>query len=193
MIVEPDPRVPGFLGRILDGDVPVGTCFQLAPGVLATAFHVLDDLGAAARGSMVRVDPLRGGAGREARVEGLDPLHDLAVLVTDDPLAASVVGLAASDDVAARTAVLVTGVAGLDDPGHTTRHLPADGYWVGGTTRDDQIQLGVLDSKRVLRGMSGAPVLAGERVVGVVSARYNSIDGWNRDTEIGRASCRERV
>jgi len=180
--VEPDPRVPGFLGRVLDGGEPLGTCFQVADGVLATAWHVLDDAGAAVEGAVVQVDPLQGGPVREARVQRLDPLHDLAVLVTGAPLPASVAGLSASDDVDARTPVLVTGVAGLDDPGHTTRHLPADGHWVGGTTRDDQIQLGVIDSKRVLRGMSGAPVLAGQRVVGVVSARYNSIDGWGRDT-----------
>ena len=30
--------------------------------------------------------------------------------------------------------------------------------------------------------MSGAPVLVGDRVVGIVSARYNSADGWARDT-----------
>ena len=33
-----------------------------------------------------------------------------------------------------------------------------------------------------MRGMSGAPVLAGELVAGMVSARYNSIDGWGRDS-----------
>ena len=45
----PDGRVPGYLGRVLDGDgAPVGTCFQVAPGVLVTAWHVLDDIGAAA-------------------------------------------------------------------------------------------------------------------------------------------------
>ena len=38
-----------------------------------------------------------------------------------------------------------------------------------------------------MRGMSGAPVLADQPgpapvVVGVVSARYNSADGWGRDS-----------
>ena len=42
-----DGRVPGYLGRVLDGDgAPVGTCFQVAPGVLVTAWHVLDEIGA---------------------------------------------------------------------------------------------------------------------------------------------------
>jgi len=41
-----DPRAPGFLGRVLDEHGhPAGTCFQLAPGVLVTACHVLADLG----------------------------------------------------------------------------------------------------------------------------------------------------
>ena len=55
-------RVPGYLGRILDGSGgPVGTCFQVAPGVLVTACHVLDDVNSAAEGAPVQVDPLAGG------------------------------------------------------------------------------------------------------------------------------------
>ena len=70
----PDGRVPGYLGRVLDGDGgPVGTCFQVAPGVLVTAWHVLDDIGAAAEDARVRVDPLAGGEAFEAAVARLDP------------------------------------------------------------------------------------------------------------------------
>ena len=59
----PDRRVPGYLGRVLDAaTAPVGTCFQVAPGVLVTAWHVLDDIGAASRG--------RPGAGRSAGAAG---------------------------------------------------------------------------------------------------------------------------
>jgi hypothetical protein len=48
-------RVPGYLGRILDsGDEPVGTCFQVTPGVLVTAWHVIDEIGAADAGMRVR-------------------------------------------------------------------------------------------------------------------------------------------
>ena len=54
--------MPGYLGRVLDGGgAPVGTCFQVAPGVLVTAWHVLDDIGAAAEGTCVQVDPLASG------------------------------------------------------------------------------------------------------------------------------------
>jgi tetratricopeptide (TPR) repeat protein len=54
----------------------------------------------------------------------------------------------------------------------------------GGTTRDEQVPLGRLTSAAVLRGMSGAPVrrVADDVVVGVVSGRYNSADGWLRDS-----------
>jgi hypothetical protein len=60
--VETDRRVPGFLGRVLDGSAqPVGTCFQVTPGVLVTAWHVLDDLGAGDVDAVVEVDPLQVG------------------------------------------------------------------------------------------------------------------------------------
>ena len=55
-------RVPGYLGRVLDGSGgPVGTCFQVAPGVLVTAWHVLDDVNSATEGKQVQIDPLAGG------------------------------------------------------------------------------------------------------------------------------------
>ncbi|MGH3829204.1 MAG: trypsin-like peptidase domain-containing protein [Pseudonocardiaceae bacterium] len=178
-----DQRVAGFLGRILnDADDPIGTCFQVSPGVLVTAWHVLDDLGVGAIGTEVRLDPLQGGPSRAARVVRLDPLHDLAVLVAEEPLAECVAGLAASDEVAVTTPVAITGVVTVDDPGHSYRHLDADGHWAGGTTRDDQILLGRVVADAVMKGMSGSPVLAGQLVVGVVWGRYNSTDGWGRNS-----------
>jgi hypothetical protein len=55
----PDRRVPGYLGRVLDSDgEPTGTCFQLSSGVLATAWHVLDDLRSGELGARIRIDPL---------------------------------------------------------------------------------------------------------------------------------------
>jgi S1-C subfamily serine protease len=84
-----DGRVPGYLGRILDGDGgPVGTCFQVAPGVLVTACHVLNDIGAAADDARVAVDPLAGGEAFGAAVVRMDPLRDLAVLAADAGLPA---------------------------------------------------------------------------------------------------------
>ena len=180
--MQTDRRVAAYLGRVLTGVGPIGTCFQVAPGVLVTAWHVLDAAAAGEKGDILPVDPLGRGPARQAQVQSVDPVHDLAVLVTGDPLEASVKGLAASDEVIKATAVLITGVADVVDPGHNYRYLDASGRWAGGTTRDDRIALGRVTSSDVMRGMSGAPVLAGELVAGVVSARYNSMDGWGRDS-----------
>ncbi len=182
---EDDERVPGFLGRVLDaGGEPVGTCFQVAPGLLATAWHVLEGVGAGDVGGVVGVDPLAGGERRSATVVAVDALSDLAVLETATPLRTSVTGLAVTDGVAPGSDVVITGVSAVDDPGHEYRYLDAGGVWAGGTTRDDQVPLGRLRSSDVMPGMSGAPVRrrTDDVVVGVVSARYNSADGWLRDS-----------
>jgi hypothetical protein len=145
--------VPGYLGRVLADAVPVGTCFQVKPGVLVTAWHVLNDIGAAAPDSPVQVDPLAGGDPFEATVTRLDSVHDLAVLTaTTEP----------------------------EDPGHTYRFLNAPGEWAGWTTRDDSVPLGRMTANALVPGMSGAPVMcdADGAVAGVVSSRYNSADEW---------------
>ena len=118
----PDGRVPGYLGRVLDGDgAPVGTCFQVAPGMLVTAWHVLDDIGAAADDAPVRIDPLAGGERFQAAVARADPLRDLAVLTCEAQLPAVAGPLTATDQMAVRTPVTATGHAVLEDPG---QHVP---------------------------------------------------------------------
>ena len=172
--------VPGYLGRVLAGGVPVGTCFQVAPGVLVTAWHVLNDIGAADPDSRVRVDPLPGGDPFEATVARLDPVHDLAVLAADTALPGTAGALTATDQMTMRAPVTVTGHAEPEDQGHTYRFLNAPGEWAGWTTRDDTVPLGRMTSGAVVPGMSGAPVICdGDgAVAGVVSGRYNSADGW---------------
>ena len=82
-----DSPVPGYLGRVLHaGGAPAGTCFQVSAGVLVTACHVLDEIGAASEDAPVRVDPLGGGQPFDAVVARLDPLRDLAVLTTHTQL-----------------------------------------------------------------------------------------------------------
>ena len=129
-----DQRVPRYLGRVLDADgAAVGTCFQVAPGVLITAWHVLDDLGAGDEGATVAVDALDGESGSApAEVLRVDSVHDLAVLRRVEPLSASVSGVSATDVVALGTEVVVTGVSRVDDPGHEYRFLDAAGRWAGG-------------------------------------------------------------
>src|SRR5260370_18426244 len=93
-----DGRVPGYVGRVLDDDgAAVGTCFQVAPGVLVTAWHVLEDIGAAADDTRVGVDPLAGGEAFSAAVVRADPLRDLAVLAADAGLPGGAGALAAPD------------------------------------------------------------------------------------------------
>ena len=176
--------VPGYLGRILDDGDPVGTCFQVAPGVLVTAWHVLNDIGAAAPDSPVQVDPLAGGDPFEATVARLDATHDLAVLVSGTSLPATAGTLTATDQMTMRAPVTVTGHAEPDDPGHTFRFLNAPGEWAGWTTRDDTVPLGRMTADALVPGMSGAPVICdGDgAVAGVVSGRYNTADGWLADT-----------
>ena len=176
-----DARVPGYLGRVLDDTgAPVGTCFQVAPGVLVTAWHVLDDIGATAENARVRIDPLAGGKAFDAAVARLDPLRDLAVLTCVPGLPEVTGPLMATDQVPLRVQVTVTGHAVPDDPGHLYRFLDAPGEWAGGTTRDEVVPLGRMTSSSVVPGMSGGPVICDSdgAVAGVVSGRYNTADGW---------------
>ena len=106
-----DRRVPGYLGRVLDGGVPVGTCFQVAPGVLVTAWHVLDGIGAADEGARVGVDPLAGGEPFSAAVVRMDSLRDLVVLTCVSGLPAVAGPLAVTDQLPLRALVHVTGHA----------------------------------------------------------------------------------
>ena len=177
----PDARVPGYLGRVLDGDgAPVGTCFQVAPGVLVTAWHVLDDIGAAADDARVRVDPLAGGTAFDAAVARMDPVRDLAVLTCAAGLPAVAGPLAATDQMALRMEVTVTGHACPDDCRSRYRFSERDGGVGWGTTRDDAVPAGRMTSSAVVPGMSGGPVIRDSdgAVAGVVSGRYNSADGW---------------
>ncbi|MGV1005310.1 MAG: CHAT domain-containing protein, partial [Candidatus Nanopelagicales bacterium] len=179
--------VPGFLGRVLVAGAPVGTCFQVAPGVLVTAWHVLDEARAPRVGDSVEVDGLAacGAPARTAQVVAVDPVHDLSVLRRSEALPECEERLEATDAQRIRTDVVMTGHSVVaDEPGWDTRHLDAPGWWAGTTTRGDAIPLGRVTSHDVVPGMSGAPVrrLSDGVIVGVVSGRYNSADGWLRDT-----------
>jgi WD40 repeat protein len=177
-------RVPGYLGRVLDHDgTPVGTCFQLAPGVLVTAWHVLDDIGAASTGSRVSMDPLEGGASFAAVVVRLSEDHDLAALTSDTHLPSSVGAVTTTDHMPLGAGVTVTGHAVVPDPGTVYRFMSALGHWAGPTERND-VPLGRMTSDAVMPGMSGAPVIHDNdnQVAGVVSGRYNSMDNWLKES-----------
>jgi tetratricopeptide (TPR) repeat protein/S1-C subfamily serine protease len=175
-----DSRVPGFLGQVLDrSGHPAGMCFQVAPGVLVTAWHVVESVSGAADAE-VRIDSLREGRQTTGLVVRLDPVHDLAVIRIEDPFSACVAGLSSTDRVPANTPVLVTGsddVAGVPRP---SQLLSSSGAWQGPGTKDDTVPLSRIAASGVMPGMSGTPVrrLSDDYVVGLISGRYNSADGW---------------
>ena len=173
-------RVPGYLGRVLDDTgAATGTCFQVAPGVLVTAAHVLDDVGAADVNDRVDIDALDGGEAFGATVAQADRDHDIAVMISQVCLPATVGTLADTDRTPLRTGVSATGHAIIDDRGHQYRYLVATAEWAGPTKRDE-IPLGSMTAARTMPGMSGAPVVRDSDgvVIGLVSGRYNSADGW---------------
>jgi S1-C subfamily serine protease len=137
----------------------------------------------AALAGPISVDPLSGGESFTARVICDDPVHDLAVLTSDVALPTAVSGLASTDRLGLGEPVSVTGHAVVADGVHTYRYLDAAGTWSGGTTRDDAVPLGCLTANHLMPGMSGAPVIrkTDPAVVGVVSGRYNTADGWLAD------------
>ena len=178
--------VPGyeFLGRVADdAGTSVGTCFQVDPGLLVTAYHVLTAAGWTDDGDVVRIGPIAGGWLTEAVVQRVDALHDLAVLRAHRPLAESRRTIAASDSVRAEEIVFTAGCARPDDDGHEYGLLSATGRWQGPVVRNDLL-LASIASRAVMPGMSGAPVLraADGAVAGVISGRYQSSDGWMRDS-----------
>ncbi|MFS8098790.1 serine protease [Lentzea alba] len=177
-----DDRIPPYLGRILTrSGASAGTCFQVAPGVLVTAWHVLRDVQAGEVGSFVDVDALAGGHRvLRAEVIAIDESRDLAVLRREEALAGTTAAVSPTDQVPPGTKIVVTGVARVDDPGHEYGFLATTGDWRGELTRNDVPQ-SYFTSDSVAVGMSGAPVrrAADDVVVGVVRARYNS-DNWLR-------------
>jgi hypothetical protein len=193
MTTSADTHVPGYLGRILESPGnPVGTCFQVKPGILVTAWHVLAECAAGQVGKSILVDSLAPGRSSptQARVERVDREHDLAVLRIATPLEASVEYYEPSEVQPAETKVVITGHSVVPDykgqgPAFgSKRFLDAPGAWAGGTVIDDRVALGRVNASDVVLGMSGAPVrrLSDDAVIGVVCARYNSGSTRLRDT-----------
>jgi tetratricopeptide (TPR) repeat protein len=179
---------PSYLGRILTAEgEPIGTCFQTSPGICVTAHHVLSDIGVAEVGASVTIDLLiEAESPHPAEVIKLDSLHDLAVLRRAVPLPTTVAKFSPTDEERSDVRMTVAGHCVVDEAGGQPqpRYLLAVGNWVGHFTRSDSVPLGFLDCKGIFPGMSGAPVrrLSDDAVVGIVSARYNTVDGWGRDS-----------
>ena len=193
MTVYADVNIPGYLGRVLwSPGNPVGTCFQVKPGILVTAWHVLVECKAAQEGQSVLVDSLTPGVmdPTPARVERIDPDYDLAILRLAIPMNVSAEHYEPSWAQSLGTEVVVTGHSVVEDiegrgpASGTKRFLDALGTWAGGTVINDRVALGRIKGPDVVLGMSGAPVrrLSDGVVVGIVCARYNSASTRLADT-----------
>src|SRR5689334_10849565 len=130
MTKRDERRIPAYLGRVLTGETAVGTCFQLAPGLIATAWHVLEkNLGVGGCGEQVTAGPLEPRVGEPftATVKAFDAPNDLAILQTDRDLGGSIAVLSPSDTISPHAKLLVTGVSVLDDPGAEHEYWDAFG------------------------------------------------------------------
>src|SRR5918997_3228943 len=140
------PESSMYTGRVLHADgTPAGTCFQVSPGIIVTAAHLVAAVQRnPAIGDTVSIDPINDGVPRPAALSAFDAAHDIAVLRCDPPLESSVPGLVGSEAVPALAEVVVSGVSFV--PGdHTHKFLPAAGTWHGTTLGADNTSLARLE------------------------------------------------
>ena len=201
------PGVPGFIGQVLDDDgATVGTCWLVAPGWVLTAAHVVQAAGAdvvaasvaaAGRDNASRDDGqtvalrLRRGLAEtgpviEGRLRRADTVVDLALVEIDaESWASTPAELADSTGLEGKD-VIVTGAAELTDAWEDAALIASSttGRWSGWHSYNNSLYLATIEASGVLPNMSGAPVIrAGvNTVLGLVTGRYNSTDGWGRDT-----------
>ncbi|MBK6970244.1 MAG: trypsin-like peptidase domain-containing protein [Candidatus Microthrix sp.] len=153
----------------------MGTAFQVTPGVLVTAWHVLRDVGAPDVGDAVVVCQFGSDADLGGTVGQIDQVVDLGVVQVREPLDASVGGLVASSLVPNGAMVEIQGASHIDDFDHDRPDVQMTGVWQGPSS-EDEIVVARLTTEAVVPGMSGAPVrlLGSDQVVGVVKARYET-------------------
>ena len=204
--LSPEALGPGFIGQVLDGGgATVGTCWLVAPGWVLTAAHVAQAAGAdvvaasvaaagcdnASRddGQTVALRLRRGlaetGPVIEGRVRRADTVVDLALVEIDtESWGFAPAGLADSEDVKPEEVVVVTGAAELANAREDAALIASSttGRWDGWGLYEDSLSLYKIIASGVLRNMSGAPVIRAEdsTVVGLVTGRYNSADGWGQ-------------
>ncbi|HVM14249.1 MAG TPA: trypsin-like peptidase domain-containing protein [Egibacteraceae bacterium] len=182
--MSPAPITSGrnFVGAVLGAEgKPVGTCFQVSPGLLVTSRAVLEALDRNRPGAIVEVRAASAEAPIQAEVEKTDLGCDLAVLRAEGPFGRSAPAFAATDGTPVGAKVVVTGAAHDLEPGEDYAFLEVVGTWTGSTTRKDatgtsNLHLGRVTADQALRSMRGAPVqrTADGAVVGILSDRTRS-------------------
>jgi len=113
------------------------------------------------------------------------PAGDLVLLQGRTSFTTSIGRIRRSSSVGIDETVRIHGHSDLPDQPDVPRprFFHASGTWRGVILREDGTTVAAISSREVLKGMSGAPVCdRSGRVVGVVSGRYNSMDGWAEGT-----------
>lgn len=177
---------PQFLGRIIDSDgEPIGTCFQVLPGFLVSARHVVAEAGGGQIPPTIEFTEMSANwqaSGRVARVEREDQVNDLVLLRTDQPLTGSISHLALSDLQAQNTPVWLGGYAIQQDSTgeHHYRFLETAGRWEGRREDAHGVVRGVAHANGTAKGMSGCPVVrtSDGAVIGILSHRYRGEEQW---------------
>ncbi|WP_141578758.1 FxSxx-COOH system tetratricopeptide repeat protein [Actinomadura sp. WMMA1423] len=173
-----------FAGLVLHAGRPITSGFVVHPsGLIATCWHVVEGRNDV---SFALLDEEHAFPVQLACQPDLQ--HDLVLLrpaphVRLPPLPAA--RLIGSDSAHPGDSFAAQGFGEIEDSFHDYRFLAATGHIVGPMQRDGVIYLQV-ESRQVLRGMSGAGIVLGsdEGVIGVLTERYNppSEQTWLRDT-----------
>ena len=202
------PEAPGFIGQVLDGGgATVGTCWLVAPGWVLTAAHVAQVAGADVVAASVAAerafsatadraderavtlrlkrDLKKTGPVIEGRVRRADTVIDLALVeIGAESWDSAPAGLADSEDVKPKDVVVVAGAAELANARKDAALIASSttGHWDGWGLYEDSLSLFKIIAPGVLPNMSGAPVIRDKdsTVVGLVTGRYNSADGWGQ-------------
>lgn len=183
-----ETNVPDYLGRVLAGNGgPIGTCFHVGGAIFVTAKHVVRDAALLNSTGAVTVDHLGSPdiAPQAVTVLAEGATSDLALLKGSTSFESTIGRIRLSSSVQIDELVQIHGHSDLPDrPGRPRpRFFHASGTWRGVILREDDSTVAAIASGEVLKGMSGAPVCDRlGRVVGVISGRYNTMDGWAAGT-----------
>lgn len=168
--------LPPFTATLRHNETLLGSGFLVhRSGLLATCYHVLRHLGEPVADKPLEVCFLGEERWSPARAtQHYDQRHDVALLQLDTPRPDLAVPQLVSAGGGQRgEAFTLTAYGVLEDSGRSYAYLSALGHLVGPAERDG-VGLLHLESRQILRGMSGGPIFmpAVNGVIGILSERY---------------------
>ncbi|HYM68811.1 MAG TPA: S1C family serine protease [bacterium] len=169
LVTRVTPSVAFVLAKDRDGKpMSGGSAFVIAPGVLLTALHVVQ------QATEVSVQ-LPGAAALAAEVVGIDIDHDIALLhAAGLPAGATPLALGDSTAVQLGQAIAVVGYP-LSSPDHPTVTV-TQGIVSALRTQEGMLQI----DAAINPGASGGPVLTADgRVIGIVDASLRGAQSFN--------------